>query len=439
MSGQGGTAEDFVKELIQLRRQMSGLRDIAARYSAAEEALRSQESCLEALATLNAMGFEPAQSIARYALEEAVRLTESEAGWMGLLSDDESRLVMYLWSHGASAQCEMKEPPHAFVVREGGIWSWPVASRKPLIVNDYTASHPGKKGYPPGHMTLRRLMSVPAFSGSRVAAIVVVGNRKSDYGPLELRKLSLIIDFALGIIQRKRMEASLSSADAQSRLLLDLVGQGFYSMNLVALAEIEMAIEALGQQGGAARDSLYLLEKPRETLNNSIGLIDRIKSAYAEGGGLRLAEVDLGHVLSGVVQSYTAAYGHDVSISFTPAPGLCVKANELLEVVFSSLIETAIARSDPGQPASIRVEVTKVTEQYRDYLVTAVEAAGPGRCLRREPGAAPCEVADACRGGPRFALIRTIVGHFDGRIWVENLGRDDGPAGCRAVVMLPAC
>ena len=65
------------------------------------EALQLDESRLEALLRLHLMIGESEQDITQFALDEAVRLTESTVGYIAFVNDDESVLTMYARSKRA--------------------------------------------------------------------------------------------------------------------------------------------------------------------------------------------------------------------------------------------------------------------------------------------------------------------------------------------------
>ncbi len=73
------------------------VRDITDRKRA-EVALRLEQSRLEALLKLGQMTDAPMQEITDFALEEAVRLTESKIGYLAFTNEDESVLTMHSWS-----------------------------------------------------------------------------------------------------------------------------------------------------------------------------------------------------------------------------------------------------------------------------------------------------------------------------------------------------
>ena len=97
-----------------------------------EKALRLEEARLEALLELNQMTGRPLQEITDFALEEAVRLTESEIGYLAFMNQDETILTMHSWSKSAMNQCEIVNKPKIYPVITTGLWGEAVRQRRPV-------------------------------------------------------------------------------------------------------------------------------------------------------------------------------------------------------------------------------------------------------------------------------------------------------------------
>ena len=210
--GTGGsfwfTASPLYNNQGQIVGAIESIREITE-SKRAEDALRLDESRLEALLNLNLMISEPESDITHYALEEAVRLTQSEVGYIAFLNEDESILTMHAWSGTAMEECHIREKPLVYPLASTGLWGEPVRQRKPVVTNDYAADNPLKKGTPKGHVPIIRHLGVPVFDGGRIIAVVGVGNKHEIYGPSDIRQLELLVGGMWTIIQRKKAETTL--------------------------------------------------------------------------------------------------------------------------------------------------------------------------------------------------------------------------------------
>ncbi|MGE5417768.1 MAG: GAF domain-containing protein, partial [Acidobacteriota bacterium] len=174
-----------------------------------EELLRLDESRLEALVALNQMTSGSLQQITDFALEEGVRLTGSHAGYLAFVNDEETVMTIHSWSKGALRLCEMIDKPRVFSIQTSGLFGQAVRQRKPIIINDYHALSPLKKGLPENHLPLNRYLSIPVFDGTRIVAIAGVGNKDKVYDKSDVRQLSLLMNGMWRIVQRKRAEDQL--------------------------------------------------------------------------------------------------------------------------------------------------------------------------------------------------------------------------------------
>ena len=189
----------------------------------AEEALQFNESRLEALLRLNQMADATLTDIAEFAMEEAVRLTRSQLGYIAFASEDESVLTMFAWSKAAMQVCAVEDRTIVYPVATTGLWGEAVRQRRPIITNDYAAPNPWKHGTPAGHVPVQRHMNVPVFDGDRIVIVAGVGNKETDYDESDVRQLTLLMSGMWRIVQRKRAEEELQKLAAVVRHSSELV------------------------------------------------------------------------------------------------------------------------------------------------------------------------------------------------------------------------
>jgi len=170
-----------------------------------EEALRLDESRLEALLTLNQMAESSIREITDFCLEEGVRLTKSKIGYLAFMNEDETVLTLHSWSRAAMAASRV---PEALVhpVATTGPWGDAVRQRRPIITNDCRGV---TKGTPLGHTPIHRHMNVPVFEGDRIVAVTGVGNKDEPYDESDVRQLTLLSQGMWRLVQRRRMEDAL--------------------------------------------------------------------------------------------------------------------------------------------------------------------------------------------------------------------------------------
>jgi GAF domain-containing protein len=89
------------------------------------------------------------------------------------------------------------------------VWGEAVRRRAPLILNDYTAAHEGKKGLPEGHVPLTRILVVPFFSRGKITAVAAVANRSTDYSQEDVVQMTSFLNSIEAATVRGRAEEAL--------------------------------------------------------------------------------------------------------------------------------------------------------------------------------------------------------------------------------------
>ncbi|MGA9029050.1 MAG: PAS domain S-box protein, partial [Methanoregula sp.] len=163
------------------------------------------------------------QELFMAAIEGAGVMTGSPLGYLALVSDDESELLMYGWSQSAMAECGMQEKPLVYKTETTGLWGEAVRQRRAVITNDYAAPNPWKKGYPPGHPQILRHMNVPLMDGDHIVLVVGVANKPEEYTDHDVEELSLLMQGLWQVIKQKRAQAALQEEMTFSDAVLDSV------------------------------------------------------------------------------------------------------------------------------------------------------------------------------------------------------------------------
>jgi PAS domain S-box-containing protein len=175
------------------------------------EALRLRESRLEALWQLSQMTEASFQETTDFTLEEAVRLTRSQVGYLGFMNEDETVLTIQSWSKGVQEQCRVKDRPMAFSMESAGLWGEAVRQRRSIITNDYQATNLCKKGCPEGHLTIKRHLNLPVLDRGRIVAVAGVGNKAEPYDDTDVRQLTLLMNGMWWLLQQKEAREALTA------------------------------------------------------------------------------------------------------------------------------------------------------------------------------------------------------------------------------------
>ena len=185
----------------------------------AEEKVRLNESRLAALLKLNEMAEATIKEIADFVCEELVRLTQSSIGFLGFMNDDDSVMILHAYSKSVMEKCTVADQLLHFPISKAGIWGEVIRKKEPMIVNDYSLPNPYKKGYPEGHVSLLRFVTVPVMNSKRVIAVATVGNKETDYTAEDLRQLKLLMEGMSEIIMRNQTQDELKQSEKELQYL----------------------------------------------------------------------------------------------------------------------------------------------------------------------------------------------------------------------------
>jgi PAS domain S-box-containing protein len=159
-----------------------------------KQAIIQNNKRLESLVTILQHPANSVQEFLDYALNEVIRLTDSEIGYIYFYDEDKKEFALNTWSKGVLEACSATNPGAIYQLEKTGIWGEAIRQRKSIIVNDFGAVNPLKKGYPEGHVPLTKFLTVPVFHNQRIVANVGVGNKKTDYDQTDILQLSLLMD-----------------------------------------------------------------------------------------------------------------------------------------------------------------------------------------------------------------------------------------------------
>ena len=169
---------------------------------------------------------ESIQTFVDFAMEEAIKLTESKLGFIFYYSEETKIFTLSAWSKDAMEACKILEPQTKYELDKTGLWGEPVRQRKAIIINDFQAPNPLKKGYPEGHPQLTRLLEVPVFIENQIVAVVGVADKNSEYTDIDTVELNLLMEMVWKTTERKRAIEALKVSEENYRALFDQSADG---------------------------------------------------------------------------------------------------------------------------------------------------------------------------------------------------------------------
>jgi diguanylate cyclase (GGDEF)-like protein/PAS domain S-box-containing protein/putative nucleotidyltransferase with HDIG domain len=145
-----------------------------------------------------------------YVLHRALNLTESKYGYIYFYNEETQEFMLNSWTKGVMEECAVAKPQTIYQLAHTGIWGEVVRQRKPLIVNDFAALNPLKKGYPSGHVALTNFMSIPVFVDEKIVAVVGMANKDGNYDEHDVTELTMLMAGTWNAVERREKQEKLS-------------------------------------------------------------------------------------------------------------------------------------------------------------------------------------------------------------------------------------
>jgi len=186
----------------------------------AEEEVRRNNVRLQSLVRVLQHKAKSVQEFLDFSLAEALELTESRFGYIYHYNENRREFTLNTWSREVMAECAVAGPQQVYELDRTGIWGEAVRQRSPLIVNDFQAANPLKRGYPEGHVELHNFMTVPVFQDGQIVAVAGVGNKNSEYQETDLRQFSLLLDACWQVVGRLDAEKNVLNSLHEKEILL---------------------------------------------------------------------------------------------------------------------------------------------------------------------------------------------------------------------------
>ena len=168
-------------------------------YFEAQKVIERQEIIIE----LHQSSLTEPQVFLDQVLNGALKMVESQYGYIFLYSENEKAFTLNTWTNGVVEDCQVMDPQTIYELEKTGVWGEVVRQRKPIVLNEFHKQHPLKKGYPEGHVSLKTFMSVPVFSNGEIVAVVGLANKQGGYSEYDVNQLTMLMQGAWLILEAR--------------------------------------------------------------------------------------------------------------------------------------------------------------------------------------------------------------------------------------------
>lgn len=145
-------------------------------------------------------------------LEKALKLTDSSVAFLFEYDEDSRLFACCGCSRSQSSPCTIMQTETVFSLVKSGLCGESVRQRRPVITNRPAAMDPIKPGGAEDDTELVRHLNLPIFSKGRIVAVVVIGNKNSDYTKEDLRHLELFLNGTWNLVERHKADEELKTA-----------------------------------------------------------------------------------------------------------------------------------------------------------------------------------------------------------------------------------
>jgi two-component system CheB/CheR fusion protein len=337
------------------------------------ERIRNQER-LESLVRVSQHTSQNTQELLDLALEEAITLTRSKFGYIYHYSEDAREFILNTWSNGVMKECSIVDPQTCYGLEKTGLWGEVVRQRTTIMLNDFQADHPLKKGYPEGHAQLHRFLSIPVFYNDKIVAVVAVANKESDYSQTDILQLTLLMDSVWRIIEQSRIEEEKLALEKQYQQTQKLESLGVLAGGIAhdfnnILAIIIGNCNLVRMEYATAEIHIPLIEKAAERAAE----LCRQMLAYAGKASFTLYNVNLTALVEETVKMLKSAISQNIIINTnfsSDIPTIKSDNSQLRQVVMNLIINAseAIGEEHGAIHVSLNKTEIKVGQSSKDHL-----------------------------------------------------------------------
>jgi len=413
----------------------------------ARENLRLQNERLNSLHELMTIQDLSEREVVEFAMEEVVRITKSEVGYIHFVEtqvEGDVSLNLFTWSKSVGGKCLIPELIK-YPMKDAGVWADCVRTGKPAVHNDYQHMA-GKRGYPEGHFPVERHLSVPVFEDELPKLIVGVGNKRTEYTTEDIRDLQIYSSELWKVITKKRLIEELRKAkehaEKAAQLKSDFLSQMSHEirspMNVI-LGSIDILRDEIENPEGVDLSSTFTaIENSGQRIVRTLNMI--LNMAELQSGNFVpiIRTVDLKPVLKKLAGEYLMKCkfkGLDFAISLGEGDHRVLGDEYSLTQIFGNLMDNAIKYTNTG--------AVKVTSSLSPDGKLIVEVADSGIGISdefRDTVFSPFRQEDQCYGrnfegnGLGLALVKKYCDINSAEITFES----EKNQGTRFIVKLAA-
>ena len=287
-----------------------------------------------------------------YCLEQALILTDSRFGYIGILDELTGQYTISSWSKNGIDESLLDHVRQTINLNNEGYWSRCIKLKEIVCINDLNtiegAFAPNLNEIP----ELHRLLSVPVIDEKQVSMVIGVANKQSDYDPDDGKQLAMLMESVRKSAEREKLIEDLKiakeRAEESNKLKTEFLNNMSHEIRTPMNGIIGFA-DFLSSTEITADEKKYYAEVIHNSCYQLLHIMDNILEISQLETNLvepQYNEVNLQHLIEHLVQVYKSKSEEkqlDTKIKFhLPEENHLISSDEvLLEKILSNVIDNA--------------------------------------------------------------------------------------------------
>ncbi len=360
-------------------------RDISEKRAHARE-LEKETARLKSLVTILQHQSASVQEFLDFALDQAIKLTDSKIGYIYHYSEENQHFTLNTWSRDVMPACTVLAPVTEYDLRNTGFWGEVVRQRKPIINNNFTAPNPYKKGTPEGHVPLYKFMSIPVFRDDHIVGVVGLANKNEDYTETDILQTTLLMEAVWKVVERIKAEEALKKLNdelekrvSERTAALESANKELESFSYSVSHDLKAPLRAIegfteifmSQYGSSLpAEGLRLLERIKQNAMHMNDLIESLlELSRITQWHMERRMVDLSALSSEIRDEMSTGWGNR-EIQFDIEPNMkTIGDARLLRIILQNLIGNAVKFTSRKENAHISIGSVVNADGQTEYFV----------------------------------------------------------------------
>lgn len=182
---------------VELKNNRIGVGAFIREITDEEKLIKKQERVLfrnKILVNVLSKKFRNDQKQLDYVLHEALKLTDSNSGFICFYDEKKRQFTLKAWSKGLIKGADMTRPKQSYQLEEVGLWGDAVRQRKPVIINNQVDNLASEWGLPGGSTITGNFIAVPIFIDEKITAVVGFAGKVDEYGDNDVYEITVLMN-----------------------------------------------------------------------------------------------------------------------------------------------------------------------------------------------------------------------------------------------------